>query len=165
MRSRIPLLALAAALAAPGAALASAPPHVSEIHVVFGAKLEAKADDYGKRDLDALASDLKERVEAALKAKGLMSVGGAPLEIVITDAVPNRPTFAQLGRNPSLSARSIAVGGAAVEARVKLDSGAIQTSSYSWWENDIRNERGAATWSDADRAFDGFAHKLADGTL
>ncbi len=151
---RIPALVFVLALATPAAAFAAP---VSDVHVSIGPKLEAKAHDYGQRDLDYLAKDLKDQVEKVLSAHHQFGAGGGTLEVVITDAVPNRPTFAQMSRNPSLSMRSVGVGGASIEAQ--LGGTPIK---YSYWETDIRNERGSATWSDADAAIDGFAHKVAD---
>jgi hypothetical protein len=158
---RVLPLVLALSVAAP--AVAAAAPRISEVHVHIGPQLEAKANEYGQRDLDELTRDLKSSLERALAAKGRMGADGGRLEVTITDAVPNRPTFAQMGRNPSLSMRSIAVGGASMQAEEIGRDGSRHASAYSWYENDIRNERGAATWTDAERAFDMFAHRLADG--
>ena len=157
MRFIAPVSALALALALGAPAIASAAP-VSDIQVTLGPKLLAKAKEknYGKRDLDYLATDLKGNIERALKAKGQLGQGGR-LEVVIEDATPNRPTFGQMSENPSLSMRSVGVGGASIRGR--LDGKEI---SYSYWETDIRNERGSATWTDAENAFDGFARKVAD---
>lgn len=151
---RVPALIFALAVAAPAAAFAAP---VSEVHVTLGPKLEAKAHDYGQRDLDYLAKDLKDDIERVLRAKNQLGAGGGRLEVVIEDATPNRPTFAQLGRNPSLSMRSVGVGGASVRGHI----GGAEVH-YSFWETDIRNERGSATWTDAEAAFDGFAHRVAD---
>ncbi|HWE44927.1 MAG TPA: hypothetical protein VG407_02775 [Caulobacteraceae bacterium] len=150
---RIPALVLAFALAAPAAVFAAP---VSEVHVTIGPKLESKAHDYGQKDIDFLTKDLKEHIESVLRARHQLG-GGGRLEVVIEDATPNRPTFAQLGRNPSLSMRSVGIGGATIRGHL----GGTEVN-YSFWEDDIRNERGAATWSDAERAFDGFAHRVAD---
>src|SRR5262249_50880096 len=111
---RVLPLVLALSVAAP--AVAAAAPRVSEVHVRIGPQLEAKAKEYGQRDLDELSRDLKSSIERALAAKGRMGADGGRLEVTITDATPNRPTFAQLGRNPSLSMRSIGVGGASMQA-------------------------------------------------
>ena len=150
---RIPAILFALTLSAPAAALAAP---VSDVHVTIGPKLEAKAHDYGQRDLDALAKDLKDHVESVLRAHNQLGTGGT-LEVVILDAVPNRPTFGQMSRNPSLSMRSVGVGGASIEGRI----GGAEIK-HAYWETDIRNERGSATWSDAEVAIDGFAHKVLD---
>ena len=151
--SPLPALVLALTLAAPAAAFAAP---VSDMQVTVGPKLAAKAHDYGQRDLEYLTKTLQADVERALKAKGELG-HGERLIVVIVDAVPNRPTFAQLSANPSLSMRSVGVGGATIEAHL-----GASTINYSFWENDIRNERGSGTWSDAEVAFDGFAHRVAD---
>jgi hypothetical protein len=151
----VPALAFALALAVPAATFAAP---VSDIQVTLGPKLLAKAKDknYGQRDLDYLTTDLKNAIQRSLKAKGELG-RGRRLEVVIEDATPNRPTFGQMSANPSLSMRSVGVGGATVRGHL-----GGQEISYSYWATDIRDERGSATWTDAENAFDGFAHKVAD---
>jgi hypothetical protein len=67
-----------------------------------------------------------------------------------------------MGHNPSLSMRSIYTGGATIRG-VEHGPRGDRTVSYSWYESDIRNERGSVTWTDADRAFDMFAREYAAG--
>jgi hypothetical protein len=157
---RFSSLALAfAVMTAPLAAAAAAPPpQVSSVEVTIGPRLQAKSHDYGQRDLDYLARDLRRDVESSLRSKGLLTPGGARLHLVILDAKPNRPTFAQMSRNPDLSMRSVGVGGAEIGGDL-----AGRPLHYQWWETDIRTERGSVTWSDADRAFQMFAYNLARG--
>jgi hypothetical protein len=156
MRVLAPLAALALIVPLVAQALPAA---AAEITVTIGPKLQAKAGDYGQRDLDLLAKELRADLERALAAKGQTR---GRLDVVITDATPNRPTFAQMGRNPSLSMRSVGVGGASIKG-VEHGPGGERSWSYSFWETDIRNERGSATWSDAEQAFDTFARNYANG--
>ncbi len=160
----LPLAFTLALAAAPFAATAQpARPAIAEVHVRMGPVLQAKAKEYGQRDLDGLAGDLKQDVERALAHRGRLSGSGGVLELTITDAKPNRPTFAQLGANPSLSMRSISIGGASIEGREIGRDGASRPVHYDYWETDLSAERGAVTWSDADRAFMMFASSYADG--
>jgi hypothetical protein len=161
----MPKLVLALALAAAPLAAAAAGPGapISSVDVTIGAPLQANAQKYGERDLDYLARELKTDVERSLRSQGRLAPGGARLRLVIVDAVPNRPTFAQLGANPSLSMRSVAVGGATIDGEQMGPGG--HHVHYQWYETDIRLERGSATWSDAERAFDMFAHDFASGRL
>lgn len=158
---RFPKLALALAIAAAPLAATAAPlPPVSSVEVTIGAPLQAKAQEYGPRELNYLESDLRSDVQRSLAAKGLLSRSGAPLHLVIVDARPNRPTFAQLSRTPGLSMRSVSIGGATIDGEI-----GGRRLHFQYWENDIRNERGSATWTDAEQAFQIFAHRLADGRL
>lgn len=143
---------------------ASAPP-VADVRVEIGGELARKADEYGPRELDRLKGDLRADVEQALRRKGRLARDGVRLEVTVTDAVPNRPTFAQMGRRPDLSMRSFGVGGATIEAREITADGHSRALSFRWYESDIRNARGASTWSDAERAFELFARAYADGKL
>lgn len=158
------LYALAASLVLIASPVAAQPggAHVAEVSVDIGPRLEAKAHDYGQRDLDGLAADLRRTVERELVRHGRAGREGVSLHLVITDAKPNRPTFEQLGARPGLSMRSIGIGGASISGE-EIGPNGRRPVSYSFWETDIRNERGAATWSDAERAFDLFARQYATG--
>lgn len=154
---------LVALLAIPALTAFRAPPiPVSSVTVTIGPKLQAKAREYGQRDLDQLRQELKTDVERAVAHEGRSGPGGVRLELEIVDAKPSRPTFAQMGHNPSLSMRSIYTGGATIRGVEHGPRGDRQIS-YSWYESDIRNERGSVTWTDASRAFDMFAHDYAAG--
>ena len=131
---RLVPIALAVALCA-GATVAATPASlapVGQVHVSIGPALQAKAREYGQRDLDGLAQDLRKSVETALSRKGRLDRAGGTLDLVITDATPNRPTFAQLAAKPGLSMRSISIGGASIEGTETLAGGAPRHLSYSW---------------------------------
>ncbi|HYG25841.1 MAG TPA: hypothetical protein VD906_02945 [Caulobacteraceae bacterium] len=151
---RIPaLMSAAAVLALAGAAQAQT------VNVSIGPKLQEKADEYGQRELEHLARDLQRAVERR--------VAGAPgaYELVIVDAVPNRPTFEQLGDKPGLSPRSFGVGGATIEGFAVAADGSRTPVSYRWYEGDIRSAWHETTWGDAHTAFNRFASRLASGRL
>lgn len=151
------LAAGAPALARPAAPLDSSQPGAAQVNVVVGAQLKAKARRYGEREFAYLNTDLADTVRKAA-AKG----GFTRLDLVLEDARPNRPTFAMLSRNTSLSLRSIGVGGATVTGTAYGPAGA-QPLTFSWYETDLRNEVGVSTWSDAGRAFQFLASDLSRG--
>lgn len=147
------LMCAAAALALAGAA------HAQSVSVAIGPKLQAKADDYGQRELDFLARELQRSVAAR--------VGAAPgrFELVLVDAKPNRPTFEQLGDRPGLSPQSFGIGGAVIEGAYVAPDGARTPVRYAWYESDITWAQHSTTWSDAERAFDKLGNRLARGQL
>lgn len=117
----------------------------------------------GPRDFQDLQKDLYDSA-----ARGLRKAGpGGPVraDLVILDAVPNRPTFEQYGRNVSLSAQSRGLGGASIGGTVTFADGRTVPVSYRWYESDFREEFANATWTDADRAFEQFARNLRRGDL
>lgn len=160
---RIPLIAAAALIAAApltfaGAAWA-APPAVS---VSLSPELQTKAEKtYGLREVSRLADELKAEAERALVKTG--AYADARVELVMTDVVPNRPTFKQLGDKPGLSFESFGVGGAAFTGRVVAANGSETPLAYKWYESDIRDAYGHSTWRDAQWAIDRFAVRLASG--
>lgn len=146
---------LASALVAPGAL--AAPPTVS---VAIGPELQKKAEKtYGVRDVQRLADELREDVEKALAKSGRHQ--DARVELVLTDAKPNRPTFKQLGDTPGLSMESFGIGGAAIEGQIVAADGMATPVAYSWYETDIRQSWGDWIWSDATHSFNRFAVRLA----
>ena len=155
---RIVALSAAALLASVAPALA-APVSVS---VTVGPELQKKFDKtYGQREADELARDLKSSVEKALARTGAYQ--DARIELTLTDAKPNRPTFKQLTDTPGLSMESFGIGGAAIDGHVIAADGTMTPVSYRWYETDIRQAYGDWVWSDATWTFDRFARKLARG--
>lgn len=117
----------------------------------------------GERDLQELGDDLQRTVVRSLSRAG----PGAPVraDLVIEDAVPNRPTFEQYSRTIGLSAQSFGLGGASVSGTVSFADGRTEPVSYRWYETDLRETFANATWTDAERAFDHFARNLQRGDL
>jgi hypothetical protein len=158
------LTALPAAAQPNGPPPAAAPGYGPHVNVSIGPMLQDRAARfYGLRELGELQDDLTRTVERALAR----SRGAAPaaVDLVLEDAKPNRPTFEQLGREPSLSMRSIAIGGARVSGWATMPDGTRVPVRFSWYESDLRNELGAATWSDAYRAFQMLAADLSRGRI
>jgi len=118
---------------------------------------------FGQRDLDKLTKRLKTKMEARLEKHGITVSDDATtvLNLIITDARPNRPTFRQMSKSVSLSTHSFGVGGAKFEGTLVNASGEQGNVSYSWFETDIRDAQYDGTWSDAYRAIDKFARKTA----
>jgi hypothetical protein len=157
------LLLAAAALIGAGPALADPAAGAGEVAVAIGPKLQAKGEDFGPRDLDLLRTWLRDDVQRALgHAKGPRPVRA---ELVIEDAVPNRPTMTQLGRTPGLSFRSIGLGGARISGTVTYADGTERPLKEQFYETDLIEVRGADTWFDADRAFDRVAYDIGRGKI
>ena len=156
MRRTMTALLAIGALAVP--ALAQDPVSISPIG--FGPELTEKADEYGQRELDYLANEMREDLERELS--GMLGENGLRLEVTILDATPNRPTMEQMAAR-SLHHSSISFGGASLEARLLDASGAeLETFSYSWRSHNIQDVVGYSRWTDARRAMDRFASDIGE---
>lgn len=118
---------------------------------------EKLTEDYGEREKrvleDMVGSSLRRELPATVTR----------VEVELVDAVPNRPTFEQMGNEPGLSFSSFGVGGAELKGRAFDASGAVVGEvTYRWYSNDIVWSQHAWVWEDADRAIDRFAQELAD---
>ncbi len=161
MRNYLVLTAIAATLGL--ASVASAQPSQTMVNVSIGPALQQRAKDYGPRELVDISRDLQQTVQGAVRhARGPQPVR---VDLVIEDAVPNRPTFDQLGRSIGLSMRSVGVGGARISGVVTYADGAQRPIRDQFYETDFREERGVTTWSDAERAFDEVASDIGRGKL
>ena len=154
------ILALAtAALLASATAGFTAPASVS---VTIGPDLQKQAvTTYGVREIDQLAAALRHDVERELARTGALD--GARVELVLVDAVPNRPTFKQMSDKPGLSSLSFGVGGAKIEGRAITADGAVIPLGYKYYETDIRDAHSKWIWADAEWTFDRFAYRLGRG--
>ena len=159
MRDVFALTTLLATLALGTAAFSQSTPAVP-VQVSLGPKLLAKADDLGSQELMDLTRDLKDEVQSALARSREKP---SQVNLVLEDAVPNRPTFAQLSRTVSLSPRSIGLGGASVSGSATYPDGTTRPIKVQYYETDLRDVVGYATWSDADRAFGQVAYDLGHG--
>ena len=155
-------LALAALLAlAPAAVHAQAAPPAAgpQVEVRTGPALAAKTEDYGARELAFLNTALARTLRGSA-AKG----GWTRLDLVLEDAVPNRPTYVMLGRSSNLSLDTVALGGAQVTGTAYGPAGA-QPLRFGWWDIDLRDVRGFGTWTGAERAFQALGGELARGRV
>ena len=151
-------IATVALFASVGAA-AAAP---AAVNVTIGPELQAKAaSTLGVREVNDLANDLRTTVEKRLARSG--AYDGARIELELTDAQPNRPTFKQLGDRPGLSYESFGLGGARIEGSAIAPDGHVTPLSYKYYESDIRWARRGGTWADAEWTFDRFAYQLGRG--
>jgi hypothetical protein len=165
MRPIALIVAAAASLMATSAFAAAPIGPVSQIDISIGSWLDQKrADKVNDQDLAYLKDELRKSVEAQLARTGqLAPAGGGRLELVIEDAINNRPTLRELTYYPSLSYKSFANGGAEITGVYVAPDGARTPIGYYRREMNIRDARYAYTWRDADRAFDSFAIALTNG--
>ena len=158
---RAVLLAGAVGMALAGAAASQPIERVSAIHVAIGPKLQARASVYGDDQLEFLQNELEDDVQGALEDAGLTGPGGARIALTIVDAQAGRPTFKELSDRPDLSMMSPRLGGATIEGAITYPDGHVRSVSFRWYESDIRDEIATTPWSDAQWAFESFAHSLA----
>jgi hypothetical protein len=165
MRPIALIVAAAASLMATSAFAAAPIGPVSQIDISIGSWLDQKrVDKVNDQDLAYLKDELRKSVEEQLARTGqLAPAGGGRLELVIEDAINNRPTLRELTYYPSLSYKSFANGGAEITGVYVAPDGSRTPIGYYRREMNIRDARYAYTWRDADRAFDSFAVALTNG--
>jgi hypothetical protein len=160
------------------AEFAAPPPQAIAIgEIGIGAALAAKTAEYGEREVLQLQEMLRGDLERELGRIGRLAdvdTAGAVLNVVIEDAMPNRPTPQQqsVGSRPRdprggagpLDPRSMFIGGARVSATLTdPQGGTLGRFAYAWQTSpDITRSEYAVTWTDARRTFDRFATRLAD---
>lgn len=119
---------------------------------------------YGEKDLNQLKDKLADRLADRFDKSGIVINEDAALTLVVTieDARPNRPTFRQLSKDPSLSYESFGLGGAELKSElIDTNGNSLGTAEYRWYETNIRDAKYGGTWSDANRAFRSFSKKMA----
>ena len=158
---RAVLLAGATAMALAGSATAPPVGRISSIHVAIGPKLQSRAAVYGDDQLVFLQNELEDDVQGALEDAGLTGPGGARIALTIVDAQAGRPTFRELEARPGLSLLSPRLGGATIAGAITYPDGHVRNLSFRWYEDNIREEIATTPWSDAQWAFESFAHTLA----
>ena len=121
---------------------------------------ETLEQDYGVREGEYLAEAITDDLNRAFAKRG---IDPARVEIEIIDAKPNKPTMTQLTDEPGLDyLRSLSIGGMKLSGTAFDSEGnVLGTLEYGWFESDIRDVLGSATWTDAKRASDKFARKFA----
>ncbi len=161
---RVLMFAAFAALGLVGSALAEPMSTVSSVEVSLSPELKTKAaKEYGVKEVDRLAAELRKDVTKQLESTGVLA--GGRVELTLVDVKPNRPTMKQMGDKPGLSFQSFGVGGARIEGRAISLDGEITPIKYEWYETDIRNAWYQTTWADTERAFDRFARKIGHGAV
>jgi len=145
---------------------------VSLTPVTFSSDFQTSLErNLGVREGDRLRTRVEHAVSAALVRRGATLQSGAPIsiDIEIIDADPNRPTFTQLSNPPYPSfMESTSIGGAQLRATLHGADGqvldVVSHRQYNYSFDEFRYER-PTTWSEADRAINGFAEKVADAYL
>jgi hypothetical protein len=155
---RITPFAVAVALSLAAIGSASALTVETKVSAEFQKKIDK---DYGAREADILGAALAKRVETTFAREG---VKADHVVVTIEDARPNRPTMQQISNKPGLDPiYSISTGGARLTGVAYDASGKeIGAYQYDWYETDLTNVVGAATWTDARTTFDRFARRFAD---
>lgn len=120
---------------------------------------------YGDKAITYLIKDLNEELvrDFAKRDIVLSNSAATTLRVTIEDAKPNRPTFRQLSKDPSLSFQSFGIGGAEVSAKIIGANGEVMgQAEYDLFPslNDTPFQP-KGTWVDARRAFDRFSKKLS----
>jgi hypothetical protein len=132
--------------------------------IAISAPLQQKLDDkLGAGEAETLRALLTRALDNALMREGLRQGGGVVrVEPEILDAKPNRPTFRELSREPSLSyIGSVSTGGAHLRAMVR-GAGGVREVSYRFYTPDLSSLVGPpTTWDDAERAMRVFARRVA----
>jgi hypothetical protein len=159
-----------ALLAFAGLSLAYATPAAAQVALApisysheFQVALE---EDIGPREGEYLRTTVTRAIERALAARGVsMGGGAATIEVAIIDADPNQPTIHQTHRNLSLdSGRSVSIGGAELHAVLRGSDGQvlreINHRRYNHSISELLYPPG--TWTEAHRAINQFARKVAD---
>ena len=121
---------------------------------------EDLTETYGTREADVLRYEITKDIDGALTKAG---ADPARIEITIVNAKPNRPTLEQARQTPGLDMfRSVSLGGMKLTGTAfDADGNVLAEEAYKWFETDIRQASPAGTWTDAKRASDRFARRLA----
>lgn len=131
------------------------------VEVRFSEQFQEQLDEtYGEREGDYLSREIKKDLKRALDRS---NVDVHRVVVTIERAKPNRPTIKQLDRNPAISlGDSFGLGGMELRGQAFDKSGEPITDemTYSWFERDIRNVIGFATWTDAHRASNRFSRRF-----
>jgi hypothetical protein len=133
--------------------------------ISFGADLLEKADEYGQGELTRLANYMREDMERALVEADWLGVARdeTVLTITILDAVPNRPTLAQIQRAAGTLSLAESGGGASLEATLRgPENQLIASYSYTWQNTSLDEGASYGIWTDTRRTFDRFANSIVD---
>ncbi len=133
--------------------------NASEFTVTFSEKFTEKLeDDYGLKEGDYLAEEIREDLTRYLNKAGITV---SHIDVVIEDARPNKPTMKQLGDRLSLDyGRSISTGGMKLTLSARdADKNVIASLTDDDFENDLRFAS-PTTWGDANTASSRIARKF-----
>jgi hypothetical protein len=133
--------------------------------ISFGIELLDKSAEYGQEELTRLANYMREDLERALVEADWLGVAANEtiLSVVVVDAIPNRPTLAQVQRARGTLPVSGNGGGATLEASLRAADGQLlATYSYSWFNARVDEGASYGIWTDTRRTFDRFANSIVD---
>jgi len=120
---------------------------------------------YGEREIEYLLETMQERITKDFAKRDIQLSDSAStlIRVTINEVKPNRPTFNQLSVEPSLSFKSIGIGGADVSAEIiTAGGGVIGTADYDYFSSfNDRPLQGSAIWTDTHRAFARFSKQLS----
>jgi hypothetical protein len=134
-------------------------------HIGFSVGLRSRADELGMEELTRLATYLREDLERALVQSNWLgvSVNEISLNVVIVDAVPNRPTMAQINRVETTHYGTTTAGGASLRASlIRGDNEVIAEFSYAWVNPSLDESANYGIWTDARQTFSRFSTSVAD---
>ena len=132
--------------------------------ISFSEALREKADNLGRSELARLSTYLREDLERALMQASWLGVSANEtfLNVVIIDAIPNRPTLTQISLFDGTHNREATAGGASLLATLVRDGEEIASFSYSWNNDELDRNASYGIWTDARTTFDRFANSIAD---
>jgi len=133
----------------------------TEIEVFLSKSFETQLDEeYGVREGEVLRKEIIKDLDRAMSRVGAKP---ARIEVTIVNAKPNRPTIEQTRARPGLDIfRSVSLGGMDLSGiAYDAEGNILAEQTYDWFQHDLRFAGPAGTWSDAKRASDRFARRLA----
>ncbi len=135
---------------------------VSDISVTVSDNIKNENIRWDERDVALLKKALLKKVSNRLNRQNLMNKDGVRLELVLVDITPNRPTFREMSKRPSLNYVSFGLGGAEVDAHfIAADGTELGKMHYRYYADNLYDySAGATTWYDARRSFDKFSRRL-----
>lgn len=161
----IPSLAALAALAFASSAAAAT---ITVAPVAFSPEFQTSlSEDLGEREGAFLQERVERAVTRALQSRGAQVGPGGQytVEVSILDADPNRPTMQQAADTPGLDTiRSYSIGGAELHAVIRAAGGQqVAEVSHRYYSPSLEWVMFPTdSWSDANRAINTFARKVAD---
>jgi len=127
-----------------------------QIEITYSDKLENEfRTNYGLRERRTIDESIRQ--EIAEQSNPAI----ARVVVNVIDVTPNRPTFNQLGSNPSLSYESFSRGGAVITgSSYDANGNLLRQTSYDYTTTDIWEAQRAWVWQDTDYAIYRFVNRL-----
>ncbi len=138
---------------------------ISVGRISFSEAMMLKANTIGHAELRRLSTYLREDLERALMRTNWhgMAVEETQLDVIIVDAMPNRPTIEQINTRDDVHYTTRWPGGAELEAQlVDGDGRVLARFSHSWMNEEMDDAASYGIWTDTRQTFDRFANSIAD---